>query len=737
MPPLTNTQQALGIGGSKPTTAQQFAGALGGGSGMNPWQSTVQGTMPRGTGLTPPAWSPQIMRAGRTNTGPSLAAMYQGLNPGGPPGSIPPDTRNPGGGLGVNAPPRAKPTAPPSTASQLNSMAPGYFNGNQTNGTPAPFKPMGSLPATAQPPQPSQQMTTMQQALVAPTGAEASQGIAGSTREAAAGPLQMRAADATGVPAENGPTGPVATFTGTNGANIPLTAQLPKNWASMKWADRKAWLDSHTWTPTPAPGGGGTTTPPTGTGNYPGQTNTTPGGTTGTGTTTTPTMDPGAAADALSTTTGGGDSADPNYKAATPFRWGNNLDAKGLETFFQTNPNWGVNFGVRGLGLDAKQAQKIGVENMPSVNTYGEKYIGGPITGISLPQTLWDPFSPQYIKNDSVRNLLSYSRNLAAQINQLSTDGGESTSEKTATIQDLYQKLGVSRMALNQYGIQYDPFAIGQDAGGTRPQPGEPGYDPYAINVEYPQLGSNTLLPKDLQAMLGIGSGMAAQDRMAATEFAYGLYNDEDARYNKQKAINELVSMKGRIADDPNRLVAQSIANSLGDYNLTDPEFQMVKNQTAGNYAKGLDTIRSSLSGAAASTGMDPSAYAGSYAESAIGNRQGLADRLGQMDVERAAERRANRLTNLDVRRQLSGQYTGADSAASMAIANALRGAAELGPNPMQGLGANAANLYSIQLQHDANEQSQKAAEDAAQWGQITDIVGLFASGMGGGGFGR
>lgn len=748
------------------------------------------GRIQRGQGLTPPAWSPKLAAAGESGGGPSLAAMYQGLNPNGvedgPAGAVPADSRTPG------RVPRAKPSAPPEVASGLNARSPGYFNGEPNNGTKGALQSPGSLPAPpagggggsamdwiGQPTGPGakgrlagslgstygpavtggpspmtgdartqavQQQAGAQEALatygVAATDPTLAQsGVKAATvaqpAAAAASPAEQHYAPASAVDAGASTTQEVKSYKANNGGkSFAVDAPVPSWFATGTAKERQAWIDKHTVTTPPVAGGGSGGVGVVNPGDTGQSSNTVVGGSgTGDGKTGAGTGGAGAG-----TGSGGGAAAGDGQLISEESKeltsssgqhfnitnWGSKADNKALEDLLKYDDiSWWKTLGTGGFGLTEAQAKSIGINGLPDPGPASDKSTRWNtivVKGDTFPQTTWDPWSPQGIQDPKVANLAWYASNLAAEIRQLSNDTG--TSSQTGKIQEKYRQLGIATKALSRYNIIYSPFDLGQDAPSSRPKPGDPGYDPYGIETEYPSLGGD-LLPEDLRQMLSLGdTTMKPQDRIAALEFAYNLHDKETANYDKQKGLDELARMKDNLTNDPNRLAAQGIADKLGDYNLTDAEYQMTRNKTAGDYSKGLSQIREGLSGAAGASGMDPSAYAGSYAESAIGNRQALADRLGQMTVDRGMERRNNQLTNLDVRRQLSGQYTGADSAASMALANMLRGASDLGKSPMEGLGDTAANLYGVQTQKDANG----AAGDAAKSEQTGQMIGAGAA---------
>ena len=240
--------------------------------------------------------------------------------------------------------------------------------------------------------------------------------------------------------------------------------------------------------------------------------------------------------------------------------------------------------------------------------------------------------------------------------------------------------------------------------------------DPYDVGETLP----TTLPPSIKQAFREFaGAGLAPGQYAAMLEQWTKMAEFENRLRNQQKGIDHLAQMEQDVRDDPWRARAGEIAGGLGDYNLSDREYQMVRNQTAADYARNLEGTTKQLGAAAAARGLDPMAYSGFQGEASLGAGQALANRLGQMDIDRGRERRANQLSNIGVMQALSGQYTGADSAAKMALANATIGTPIGHSNLYSGLEDSAVNQYALALQRSMDP----VDDDSELFGAAGDLL--------------
>lgn len=755
--PLSNTQNALGIGGSGATTVQQnFAGV---GKPTNPYDlgtafRDYYGGMP----------THQI-----------VSGMANGQSP---TQNAPGSTLANGFGKSVGAP-----TATPAQAGQMNATMPGVFNGNPANGIPseeagfnkafrgqsapmgevppgsrfqagalgrhqrtpmmpgagnatmAPIQPTGAQGAPAPVPAPvddaAARLAQMQAGLAGTQPgaiAEASTGMAADTREAAAGPIQMRAADAAGAPAENGPAGPVATFTGTNGANIPLTAPLPKNWASMPWAQKSAWLASHTYTAPAAPGGG-TTTPPTGTGNYPGQTNTTPTGTTSTGTTTTGTTPPTDAAQAPVD-----DNGDPlQFKSSSGFQFGPNWfdDANAINVVTDTSYGepWWKHWWTQGFGLSAAEAKKLGP--LPSPDT------DGPFPMLTVKMGDADSFTEAVkalgTEQKGLSSLLGKTNDLYAQMlnaNWLRQTDPNFDENKYIKLSRRYD---ISKAALARYGITVEDAGPGNVPGtgdGEPPVTGIGGSDPNSNTSIPTQLPVNNYL----DALKNIGSGdFDPIHRLALGELLDNQYQWQVGQTEKQKALNTLAPTEQDLLNNSGISAFRSKALNYGQNPMLS-DWDTIRNQYVAGGDKTLKTGMDTLSQNLARRGLGPTAGAGIAANQ---QRQFAGDQamgLGQLSLQQQEEKRKEFDRGMGYLQTAGQTDAGIISGSRQNLAQILMGAAPISKSPVEGVANTGTSMLGMQYAKDAQDAAQKLAKDQAAFGW-QDGLGLIAS-MFGGSFG-
>lgn len=307
--------------------------------------------------------------------------------------------------------------------------------------------------------------------------------------------------------------------------------------------------------------------------------------------------------------------------------------------------------------------------------------------------------NPNYIKDPGVRELVSQVYRWADKISQLQ----EGKTQDTKLVQELFSKLNNGRAMLQRYGIGYDPLS------GRTPDEGFPDE-----NQSGTWATSNEPFNLNSQLIRGLHLNDDAdfKDWAAAYELQSKINAEQANNINRQHGLDQLTAFQRQIENDPNASRAQGIADQLGDYSLTDEEFQLAKNRRASEYAKaGEDTTRQ-ITEMASARGIDPLAYAGLQREASVGGRERLSDALGEMDLQRAMERRNNQMANIDVLQGLSRQRAQQRSAAAMALANYYGGSNQV--SPYSGFGEQAARSYAAQLASDQSAGGMDGTQIAA-----------------------
>jgi hypothetical protein len=350
--------------------------------------------------------------------------------------------------------------------------------------------------------------------------------------------------------------------------------------------------------------------------------------------------------------------------------------------------------------------------------------------GLSDPDPAWTP--PQgastwvstggyegdieVLGDPGIQSMLDHYNRLASQLDDPGT-----TAAKLNELRGYLTELG---QGLQQFGFQVQalgdqPPAAPPGGGGEVP----PGYD---LGPGLPTLGQ-AQLPTFFRNLFNIDGQQGTGAATAAWEAFLNAWREDRGAQQQQLAVNELMRTMQGLEGDPLRTQARDQALELAA--MGDPtNYDIIRNQTAGDYADALNRSMQGFGRAAALAGLGTGSNLGqAYMQQAAMGRD-LANRMG--DIQMLQDRGAYDygLRGIDALTNTFAATQNPVTQASMMLAQAMLGQAPYGGSFGGGTG-----LFNMGTGLDAINIARGAADDAGDrpfdWGGLFGNLGQAAMG--------
>lgn len=371
---------------------------------------------------------------------------------------------------------------------------------------------------------------------------------------------------------------------------------------------------------------------------------------------------------------------------------------------------------------------RANLKNLPDPATYSGKPIA--ISGIAVDDRYFDPSNPDGVRDPNVAKLLGYTANWAAQLQQMSQESDDGTGLQRVKISEAWNKLYSARLALEQYGIKYDPFPAssvpeGGDAAAQSSYDENGRAQLSTTSKTYTGSGFDKETEMILARLKAAGGGdIKGADYLAALEMQQKRDEADRGKFAQDAAVNLAYDTRDQNLNDP-RFAAY--LSGVDKFNAEDPgqDWQRTRNRAATDAAKRLTSDRAELASAAGQRGVSGATLTGLNTGMNTEYGLGLTKQLGDLRQAENLDRRNRALQALGLAGEAAQMTAGLRTAGNSDIERLLMGQAPVGETGIEGAGNAAMDFSAASLAERRFQAELDAADDSGGFGDmLTSFLG-------------